>query len=122
MAAKILIKNDNNLAGFSLMDITPSSLGINVKNNSPDSEIQKEGDLMSIIIKTITKIPFTETKTYQTSQDNQSNVYIDIYEGERKYTKYNHKFGNAELKEIPKKKKGEVKIDVKFFINVNGIL
>ena len=122
MAAKILIKNDNNLAGFSLMDITPSSLGINVKNNSPDSEIQKEGDLMSIIIKRITKIPFTETKTYQTSQDNQSNVYIDIYEGERKYTKYNHKLGNVELKEIPKKKKGEVKIVVKFFINVNGIL
>ena len=122
MAAKILIKNDNNLAGFSLMDITPLSLGINVKNNSPDSEIQKEGDLMSIIIKRSTKIPFTQTKTYQTSQDNQSDVYINIFEGERKYTKYNHKLGNVELKEIPKKKKGEVKIDVKFFINVNGIL
>ena len=122
MAAKILIKNDNNLAGFSLMDITPLSLGINVKNNSPDSEIQKEGDLMSIIIKRSTKIPFTQTKTYQTSQDNQSDVYINIYEGERKYTKYNHKLGNVELNDIPKKKKGEVKIDVKFFINVNGIL
>ena len=122
MAAKILIKKDNNLAGFSLMDITPLSLGINVLNKSTDPEIKKEGDVMSVLVKRGTKIPFSNTKTYQTSVDNQISVYIDIYEGERKYVKYNHVLGKVELFNIPKKKKGEVKIEVKFFIDVNGIL
>ena len=48
MAAKILIKKDDNLANFNLMDITPLSLGINVKNNSKDPEIKKEGHVMSV--------------------------------------------------------------------------
>jgi hypothetical protein len=122
MAAKILIKKDSNLYGFNLMDITPLSLGINVKNNSKDPEIQKEGHLMSVIIKRGSKIPLTEVKQYETSYDNQAEVGITIFEGEKKYTKYNHVLGKAFLSNIPKKKKGEVKINVKFFIDVNGIL
>ena len=46
MAAKILIKRDDNLKGFNLIDITPLSLGLNAKNNSTDPEIKKEGNLM----------------------------------------------------------------------------
>ena len=122
MAAKILIKKDSNLYGFNLMDITPLSLGINVKNNSKDPEIQKEGHLMSVIIKRGSKIPLTEVKQYETSYDNQAEVGITIFEGEKKYTRYNHVLGKAFLSNIPKKKKGEVKINVKFFIDVNGIL
>ena len=122
MAAKILIKKDSNLAEFNLMDITPLSLGVEVKNNSKDPEIQKEGNLMSILIKRGTKIPFTQTNTYTTSADNQTAADIVIYEGERKYIKYNHILGNVVLRNLQKKKKGEVKIDVKFFIDVNGIL
>ena len=122
MAAKILIKKDSNLYGFNLMDITPLSLGINVKNNSKDPEIQKEGHLMSVIIKRGSKIPLTEVKQYETSYDNQAEVGITIFEGEKKYTRYNHVLGKALLSNIPKKKKGEVKINVKFFIDVNGIL
>ena len=122
MAAKILIKQDANIAEFSLMDITPLSLGINVLNKSEDPEIKKEGHVMSVLIKRGSKIPFTFSKTYETSQDNQTNVIIDIFEGERKYTKYNHFLGKLELFDIPKKRKGDVKIEVKFFIDVNGIL
>ena len=122
MAAKILIKKDKNLSGFNLMDITPLSLGIEVKNNSKDPEIAKEGNLMSVIIKRGSKIPLTEVKQYETSYDNQAEVGITIFEGEKKYTKYNHVLGKAFLSNIPKKKKGEVKINVKFFIDVNGIL
>ena len=43
MAAKILIKNDKSLSGFNLMDITPLSLGIGVKNKSTNEYILKEG-------------------------------------------------------------------------------
>ena len=122
MAAKILIKQDENIATFNLMDITPLSLGINVLNKSKDPEIKKEGHVMSVLIKRGSRIPFTFSKTYETSADNQTNVVIDIFEGERKFTKYNHFLGKLELFDIPKKKRGEVKIEVKFFIDVNGIL
>ena len=122
MAAKILIKNDNTLSGFNLMDITPLSLGIEVQNDSTDPEIKKEGGEMSVIIKRASKIPFPNIRTYQTVEDNQTSCIITIYEGEKKYTKYNHILGKVELSGLPKKKKGEVKIDVKFFIDVNGIL
>lgn len=83
MAAKILIKKDDNLKGFNLMDITPLSLGLNVKNNSTDPEIKKEGHLMSVIIKRGSKIPISNTKMYETSQDNQTYINVDIYEGEK---------------------------------------
>ena len=122
MAAKILIKNDLNLVGFNLMDITPLSLGIGVKNNSTNPEIQKEGLLMSVIIKKGSSIPLTNLEKYETSSDYQTCVHIKIFEGEKKYTKYNHLLGELLLNNIPKKKKGEVKIDVKFYIDVNGIL
>ena len=122
MAAKILIKKDNNVKGFNLMDITPLSLGIEAINENPDPEIRKEGNIMSVIIKRGQKIPLTNMETYHTIEDNQECVNAIIYEGEKKYTKYNHILGNLILSNLPKKKKGEVFIDVKFFIDVNGIL
>ena len=122
MAAKILIKKDDNISKFSLMDITPLSLGINVKNESTNPDIQKEGDIMSVLIKRGSKIPLPNERVYQTAADYQTEVKIQIFEGERKYTKYNHLLGEVHLSNIPKKKKGEVKIKVKFFIDVNGIL
>ena len=122
MAAKILIKSDNNIANFSLMDITPLSLGINIRNKSENPEIKKEGDEMSVLIQRGSHIPFSQSKTYQTSEDNQTTVGINIFEGEKKYTHYNHFLGKVELFDLPKKKKGEVKIEVKFFVDVNGIL
>ena len=123
IAAKILNKKDNNLLKeFNLIDITPLSLGTEERNENPDPEIRKEGNIMSVIIKRGQKIPLTNMETYHTIEDNQECVNAIIYEGEKKYTKYNHILGNLILSNLPKKKKGEVFIDVKFFIDVNGIL
>ena len=122
MAAKILIKRDKALEGFNLMDITPLSLGIAVNNESKNPEIQKEGLLMSVIIKRSTKIPFNNSDIFQTVSDNQTEARIQIYEGEKKYVKYNHILGEMLIKGLPKKPKGQVKIKVKLFIDVNGIL
>ncbi len=123
MAAKILNKKDDEtLKGFNLMDITPLSLGLNVKNPSEDPEIKKEGHLMSVLIKRGSKIPYSNSKLYETSFDNQTYINVVIYEGEKKYTKYNHILGKLEMTGIPPKKKGEVKVEVTFFVDVNGIL
>ena len=122
MAAKILIHRDNLLSGFKLMDITPLSLGVEVLNDSKDKEIKKEGGKMSVIIKRGAKIPSTETRNYTTTFDNQETASITIYEGEKKYVKYNHILRQIDLTGLPKRPKGKVKIKVKFFIDVNGIL
>ena len=122
MAAKILIKNDKRLKGFNLMDIAPYSLGIAVKNNSTLPQILKEGESMSVIIKRTSKIACSNESLYETSSDNQTEAKIKIYEGEKKYVKYNHILGELLLIGLPPKPKGEVKIKVKLNLDVNGIL
>ena len=122
MAAKIVLHRDKFLSGFNLMDITPLSLGIEVKNNSTDKKILEEGLLMSVIIKRASKIPSNNSKIYSTTSDYQKEAKITIYEGEKKYVKYNHKLGELTVKDLTPKPKGKVKVKVNFFIDVNGIL
>ena len=122
MAAKILIKDDFKFAKFNLFDITPLSLGIEIKNNSKIPAIRQEGPLMSVIIKRCSKIPTSNEQIYETAEDYQNTAKITIYEGENKFINYNHILGVAYLTNLPPKKKGEVKINVKFYIDVNGIL
>ena len=121
-AAKIMKQGNDILNDIILMDITPFSLGINVVNESKDSEIRKKGSLMSVVIPRGTKIPIKKTNHYQTSLDYQEEISIGVYEGENKYVKDNHFLGEFNLVDLPKKKAGEVKDDVTFSIDANGIL
>ncbi len=95
MAAKILIKRENILQGFTLMDITPLSLGVEILNDSKNEEIRKEGGIMSVIIKRGSHLPCSREKEYQTTSDNQESASIIIYEGEKKYVKNNHILGRV---------------------------
>ena len=122
MAAKISKKKIGALSGFNLMDITPLSLGIQTENNSKDKKIKDRGLLMSVIIKRGVTIPYDNTQTYSTTQDNQTKALIAIYEGEKKYVNENHKLGEVTMSNLTEKPKGEVKIDINFHIDVNGIL
>ena len=122
MAAKLTIKKSNLLLGFNLMDITPLSLGVEVINEEKDEELRKEGGKMSVIIERGEKIPCTKFRSYVTVEDNQTSVPIVIYEGQKKYVKYNHELRKVELTGLTAKPKGKVHIKVKFFIDTNGIL
>ena len=77
---------------------------------------------MSVIIKRGSKIPISNTEIYFTTKNNQESVSINIYEGEKKFVKYNHLLKKASLRGLSKKPAGQVKIKVKFDIDVNGIL
>ena len=120
MAAKILLNDDNILSDFDLFDITPLSLGIEVENKSKDKEIQKEGGIMSVIINRGTALPTHKERNYSTIANKQKTAIITIYEGEKKYVKYNHILGKIVLSGLPGK--GKIMIKIKFFIDVNGIL
>ena len=82
-AEKILHPHGDKTKNFSLLDVTPFSLGTDVKNNSKDPEVQKEGLLMDVIVKRGDHIPISSKRTYSTTSDNQTSMSIDIFEGEK---------------------------------------
>ena len=121
-AEKILYNRDKIISNFHILDITPFSLGLATKNISKDEELQKEGLEMSVMIKRGTPLPTFNVQTYTTVEDNQTKVQLEIYEGERKYVKYNHLLTKTTITGLSPKPKGETKISVEFKIDVNGIL
>ena len=119
-AEKILHNRDDTIKNFSLFDITPISLGTDVLNHDINS--QNEGSIMDIIIKRGTHIPFSGFKKYSTVSDGQTSMSINIYEGEKKYVKYNHLLKQSNIDGLTKRPKGQTKVVIKFDIDVNGIL
>lgn len=94
-----------------LLDVTPLSLGIEAKDG-----------IMSKIIERNSQVPTSKKKIYSTVEDKQTSVLIQIFEGEREFTKDNHKIADFELTGIPKQARGVPKIEVTFSIDGSGIL
>ncbi|KAK4877046.1 hypothetical protein RN001_009552 [Aquatica leii] len=90
-------------------EVTPLSLGIDVIGNR-----------MSFIICRNTPIPVTQTKSYITVSDQQKEMAINVYEGERSLVQYNTKIGTCII-ELPPKPPGYL-VNISFHINSNGIL
>ena len=122
IAAKILLESDNLLSGFTYLDITLLSLGIEVSNESEDEEIQKEVGIMSIIINRGSKIPLYKKIDYIIPSGKKIIDNITIYEGEEKYIKNNNILGKIILSGLSNKAYEKVMISVQLFIDVNGIL
>ena len=94
-----------------LVDVTPLSLGI-----------ETVGKVMSTVIKRNTPIPTSKSDIFTTEEDNQTQVDVCVYEGERQCVDGNNKLGEFTIAGIQNAKRGEPKIEVKFDIDANGIL
>ena len=77
---------------------------------------------MSVLIPRGTVIPAKKTKQYVTTQDQQTQMRIVVFEGERPLTKDNHKLGSFNMEGIPPAPKGVGKVEVEFALDANSIL
>jgi molecular chaperone DnaK len=94
-----------------LLDVTPLSLGVEVK-----------GGLFERLIEKNTTIPTEESKIFTTAADNQTNVQIRVFQGEREIAEENELLGEFTLSGIPPAPAGTPQIEVSFNIDENGIV
>jgi molecular chaperone DnaK len=94
-----------------LLDVTPLSLGIEVK-----------GGLFERLIDKNTTIPTEESKVFTTAADNQTSVQVRVFQGEREVAEENELLGEFQLTGIPPAPAGTPQIEVSFNIDENGIV
>ncbi|RNC29903.1 MAG: Chaperone protein DnaK [Candidatus Dichloromethanomonas elyunquensis] len=94
-----------------LVDVAPLSLGI-----------ETLGSVFTRIIDRNTTIPTTKSQVFSTAADNQTSVDIHVLQGEREMAAYNKTLGRFQLTGIPPAPRGIPQIEVKFDIDVNGIV
>jgi len=94
-----------------LLDVTPLSLGI-----------ETLGGVFTRLIERNTTIPTSKSQIFSTAADGQTSVEIHVLQGERPMAADNKTLGRFTLTGIPPAPRGVPQIEVKFDIDVNGIV
>jgi molecular chaperone DnaK len=94
-----------------LLDVTPHNMGVKVA-----------GDRMSVVIVANTSIPTRAKKIFATTEDNQTYVAIEIYQGQNELASRNRRLGRFVLGDLKPAPRGATKVEVSFTMDADGIL
>ncbi|KKP69253.1 molecular chaperone DnaK [candidate division CPR3 bacterium GWF2_35_18] len=94
-----------------LIDVTPLTLGL-----------ETLGGVRTPLIERNSRIPTEKIQVFSTAGDNQTQVEINVLQGEREFAADNKSLGRFILDGIPPAPRGIPQIEVKFDIDANGIL
>jgi len=94
-----------------LLDVTPLTLGL-----------ETLGGVRTALIDRNTTIPTSKSQVFSTAADNQTQVEINVLQGEREMAADNKSLGRFILDGIPPARRGMPQIEVTFDIDSNGIL
>ena len=94
-----------------LMDVNPATLAI-----------QTAGGFTERLLDKNSPIPIERTRVFTTSRDNQTRVEIDCCRGENRRYAENEPLGTLLLEGLPAMRRGELKIEVTFRVDADGIL
>jgi molecular chaperone DnaK len=94
-----------------LLDVTPRALGVATAGGFCDTLIDRNA-----------AIPVEQSRLFTTSADNQTEVLINVFQGESRRVEQNTHLGQVVLSEIRPTRRGAIKIRVTFEIDTDGIL
>ena len=97
--------------GLLLLDVTPLSLGV-----------ETMGGVMTKIIDRNTTIPTKKSQIFSTAADGQTQVEVNVLQGEREFARDNKQLGLFKLDGIAPAPRGIPQIEVTFDIDANGIV
>ncbi|PRQ59139.1 putative Heat shock protein 70 family [Rosa chinensis] len=122
-AVQAAVLNGKNVPGklqdFTLLDVTPLSLGVGSAKVSKDGSLEP---FMNVLSPRNSRIPLRKRDGVTTVIDNQPFVSFPIYEGESRIPRDNNFLGNLKLDDIAPAPSGVPRIYICFDIDANGIL
>ena len=111
-----VMEREDEVRDYILTDICPFTLGTGVNN-----ETDPKHPYMSAIIERNTILPCSRIQRFSTASDYQKEVKIEILQGEEPYAEDNVQLGLITTM-VPKKKRGQESVDVRFTYDINVIL
>ena len=106
-----VLNKEDGVGDIVLLDVTPLNLGI-----------ETLGGVMTTLIEANTTIPCDKEETFSTAADNQTEVTINLLQGNRPMASQNKSIGRFNLTGILPAKRGVPQIAVKISINANGVI
>ncbi|KAJ8929882.1 hypothetical protein NQ314_017388 [Rhamnusium bicolor] len=109
--AALLKEKSVELEKYLITEVTPLSLGIKTKSN-----------YMTVYIPKNSSLPTIARRNVITATNDQTEMDIEIYEGERKNTTYNNKLGKFNISGLPPNRAGHIEVNISFELDEDGLL